>query len=89
MHKTALANVNDRQHLDGLTDLTLKAIQALRDAALDGRVTWVSGHHTVNADGTCTVAFRHKYGGKTATFKVDTIADAKLCCKIMREETRQ
>jgi hypothetical protein len=72
----------------GITDLTHKAINALRDAAPDGRATWVTGHITPNADGTVTVAFRHKIGGKTATFKVNNETEAKLCCKIMRKETR-
>lgn len=75
-------------HLLGITDLTHKAINALRDAAPDGRATWVTGHMTPNADGTVTVAFRHKIGGKTATFKVNNETEAKLCCKIMRQETR-
>lgn len=74
--------------LVGITDLTHKAINALRDAAPDGRATFVTGHLTPNADGTVTVAFRHKIGGKTATFKVNTETEAKLCCKIMRQETR-
>jgi hypothetical protein len=72
----------------GITDLTHKAINALRDAAPDGRATWVTGHMTPNADGTITVAFRHKIGGNTATFKVNNETEAKLCCKIMRQETR-
>ena len=73
---------------EALTDLVFKAINLLRDAAPNGRATAVSGHKTANADGTYTVAFRHKIGGKTATFKVDNEAEANLCFKIMREETR-
>jgi len=61
----------------------------LRDAATDGRATWVTGHHTENADGSVTVAFRNKAGGKTATFKVENVTEAKACCKIMRDETRR
>jgi hypothetical protein len=87
--KTPIANADDLQRLEKLTDLTLRAIEVLRNAAPDGRVIWISSHHTENPDGTCTVAFRHRYGGKTATFKVRTVTDAKLCCKIMRKETRQ
>ena len=73
---------------EALKDLVFKAINMLRDAAPNGRATDVSGHKTANPDGTYTVAFRHRKGGKTATFKVDTAAEATLCFKIMREETR-
>jgi len=72
----------------GITDLTHKAINALRDASPNGMATWIAGHIAPNADGTYTVAFRNKYGAKTAAFKVATVTDAKLCCKIMRKETR-
>jgi len=77
------------QRVVRLTDLTCKALQMLRDAATDGRATWVTGHHTENADGSVTVAFRNKAGGKTATFKVENVTEAKACCKIMRDETRR
>lgn len=80
---------SSHQRMVRLTDLTCKALQMLRDAATDGRATWVTGHHAENADGSCTVAFRNKAGGKTATFKVENVNEAKACCKIMRYETRR
>jgi len=73
---------------EALKDLVFKAINMLRDSATDGRAVAVSGHKTSNSDGTYTVAFRHKLGGKTTTFKVGNEAEVKFCFKIMREETR-
>ena len=68
--------------LEELTDLTHKAINILRAASIDGRVSWLSGHSAQNNDGSMTVAFRHKLGGKTATFTVNTKQEANACCEI-------
>lgn len=70
-------------------DLVFRAIGLLQDYAVDGRATYITGHTAQNPDGSVTVAFRNKAGKRTAQFKVTTIEDAKLCCKIMRQQTRR
>jgi hypothetical protein len=79
----------EKARIEAITDLTHKAMNALREASRDGRITWLTGHTARNDDGTVTVAFRCKTVGKTAVFKVNNEAEGKLCCKIMRQHRKE
>jgi len=74
--------------MNHLQDRVARAMQTLRDAAPDGRVTYPTAHRAGNTDGSWTVAVRNKIGCLSVCFRVDTEAEARECCAIIRKQRR-